>query len=169
MTTMRICRAALLTNVRLLIATTVSGVTSGEEHASGRGIPPIDDLLRSASLECFIWDRISSDITIFSDSVGSLLDASHLLDHTDIIDVRIFRETLIEIQAVQRATERRADLRSKHLGDRTRLLETFRVIREAALAGLVGLLAILYLPLTLSSSVLRMNKRLKDSKILLYD
>jgi hypothetical protein len=135
MTTLRICHVALLTNVRFLIATTVSDVTSVEKHASGRGIPPIDELLRSASLESFIWDRVSSDITLFSDAVGSLLDASHLLDDTDITNVRAFRETLIEVQGVQRATEKRAHLTSKHLGDRIRLLETVRVIREAALAG----------------------------------
>ena len=74
-----------------------------------------------------------------------------------------------EIRGLSAVLEKQASLISTRLDNRLRFLEIGRTLHESRRVQLLSLLAIIFLPLSLASSILSMQTRFVDLHYLLYD
>lgn len=124
-------------------------------------------LLQVISKDSYFWEQIHHIITIFVAAVGSLLDISHLLD--DLPQVKKFQGLLLEIRGICTEVERTTTSISNRLEGRLKFIEIGRSFHESSSVRLLSLLAVIFLPLSLASSLLSMSTRFADLHYLLYD
>lgn len=106
-------------------------------------------------------------MAIFAEALESLLEACHL--NGDLPNVQEFRELLTKIRGKCREVHRRSDSISKRLEGRLKFIEIGRNFHESSALWLLNLLAVIFLLLSLASSLLSMQTRFVDLHYSLYD
>ncbi|KAL2802405.1 hypothetical protein BJX63DRAFT_415131 [Aspergillus granulosus] len=127
--------------------------------------------LRNISADSEFWERIVSIISLFNSSIASFLDVLQIPDDSndDLSKYVPFRELLIEIRTISQELEKRTESISRRLESQLKFLELRRNLQESSSLSLLSLLAVVYLPLALASSILSMSTRIADLKYILYD
>jgi hypothetical protein len=138
------------------------------QHLSDPGRTTITpSFLQEISKDSYFWEHIQHNTDIFAGAIESLLAACHL--NSDLPNVQEFRELLIEVQGICTEVRQRSDSISKRLEGRLKFIEIGQNYYETSGLRLLSLLAIIFLPLSLASSLLSMQTRFVDLHYLLYD
>lgn len=117
--------------------------------------------------EPIYWAQIHRSIDVFVTAVGSFLDTLSLMD--DQPNLKEFRILLSDVRGLCAEIDRRTISYSSRLSTRMELLQFGRSIHESTRVQLLSLLAAIFLPLSLASSILSMQTRFADLGVLLYD
>ncbi|KAJ4348739.1 uncharacterized protein N0V89_010117 [Didymosphaeria variabile] len=164
---LRICYAVLIGNADFLRAT---------KNLYERSLQHLDDpgrttitavILKVFSRDSYFWELLNNDITLFGTAVESLLSSLQLA--TNVTEPIELKELLIEVQGQSTAVERQASSITLGLDNRLKFLEMGRSLHESGRVQLLSLLAVVFLPLSLASSILSMQTRFVDLHYLLYD
>jgi hypothetical protein len=121
------------------------------------------------SKDSYFWEQIHHVITGFVVAVGTLLDVSNLIEAGDLPKVREFRELLIEIRGICIALDKSSESISTRLEGRLKFIEVGRSLQESSGLWILSVLAVIFLPLSLASSLLSMQTRFVDLRYLMYD
>lgn len=113
------------------------------------------------------WRYIGGLCEIFATSFQSFLDAMHLRD--DVRDQREYQTLIIELRARCVLLGNATRHVTTSMDDTLRYIELGRSHRESLHVQMLSMLAIVYLPLSLASSVLSMQTRFMDLGWLLFD
>ncbi|KAF1976836.1 hypothetical protein BU23DRAFT_13068 [Bimuria novae-zelandiae CBS 107.79] len=109
-------------------------------------------------------DEMNRSISVFLTAVGPF---SNTLKH-DFVDREACRMLLIEVRGLCAEIEKNSAAFSQRLESRLKLLEFGRARYESSHLQLLSLLAAIFLPLSLASSILSMQTRFADLGYLLY-
>jgi hypothetical protein len=163
---LRICHATLLVCSQSLDMTwdsckQVLDRTADQEET---GINTL--LLRAISKWIYAYDELNreiSEVTIVADSLLNMLLLEHGPSKTQL------RRLDVELRGICGDVNRRSSSLATRLQSRLQLFEMSRNIGESSRLWLLSLLASIFLPLSLASSLLSMQTRLVDLHYLLYD
>ncbi|KAF2443421.1 hypothetical protein P171DRAFT_521981 [Karstenula rhodostoma CBS 690.94] len=123
--------------------------------------------LSMVAQDSYFWELVQQDMTVFLTSLDSFLASLQLVK--GLSDPVEFQELIIEIQGQSMILERKVSSTTTRLENRLRFLEISRSVHESGRVKLLSLLAIIFLPLSLASSILSMQTRFVDLHYLLYD
>lgn len=124
-------------------------------------------ILQELARDSYFWEQIQQSITKFLLAIESFQSSLQLMD--DLRNSNEFQEMAFEIKGLSAVLEKQASLISTRLDNRLRFLEIGRTLHESRRVQLLSLLAIIFLPLSLASSILSMQTRFVDLHYLLYD
>ncbi|KAF2690804.1 hypothetical protein K458DRAFT_63229 [Lentithecium fluviatile CBS 122367] len=163
---LRICHATLLICSQSLDRTWISckQVLDRTVDQEGTGVNPL--LLKAISKWIHLYDEMNreiSEVAVVTDSLLSML----LLEHGP--SMMPLRRLDVELRGVCGDVNRRSSSLSTRLQSRLQLFDMSRNISESSSLWLLSLLASIFLPLSLASSLLSMQTRLVDLHYLLYD
>jgi hypothetical protein len=163
---LRICHAALLVCSQSLdrMWSSCKQVLDSTANQEGAGISPL--LLKSITKWIHTYDELNrevSEVALVTDALLSIL----LLEHgpTGIS----LRRLDVELRGICGDVDRRSASLGTRLQSRLQLFDMSRNISESSSVWLLSLLASIFLPLSLASSLLSMQTRLIDLRFLLYD
>jgi hypothetical protein len=164
---LRLCYAVFITNAEFLSWTEWQYRLSLRYLGDPGRTTITPAILRVFSRDSYFWELIHQNITVFLTGVESFLSSLQLAEN--ISDSIEFRELVIEIQGQSTILEKRASSIATRLENRPKFLEIGRSLRETGRVQLLSLLAVVFLPLSLASSILSMQTRFVDLHYLLYD
>jgi hypothetical protein len=163
----RLCSAVIIKNAEFLSGTE-SLYRVSLRHLDDPGRTTITSAnLRIFSRDSYFWELIHQNIIVFLTAVESFLSSLQLAEN--LSDPIEFRELIIEVHGQSTILEKRASSISARLENRLKFLEIGRSLHETGRVQLLSLLAVVFLPLSLASSILSMQTRFVDLHYLLYD
>lgn len=136
-----------------------------ESMMDPRGNTLTKNSIREIINDSYFYTKLQECVTNLDTAALSLLE----LLHVDYSNSNDFKYLAAEVRAICTDMSRSSTQLSTRLESSVRLFELFRNFDESLNVRLLGLLAAVFLPLSLASSLLSMQTRLKNLGYLLYD
>ncbi|KAF2012895.1 hypothetical protein BU24DRAFT_453210 [Aaosphaeria arxii CBS 175.79] len=164
---LRVCHAVLIGHSYFLSATeTLFRISMRNLNDPDQTIVA-SALLQVLSQDSYFWEQVQQNVALFLDAVGFFQKSLQLMD--DLHSVTQFQEFFLELQALCTALENQTSSLSSRLNSRIQFFEIGRSLHESGRGQLLTLLAVIFLPLSLASSILSMQTRFTDLHYLIYD
>jgi hypothetical protein len=129
------------------------------------GKPLTQNIVREVINDVYFYEKFRECVAALTSATLPLLELL-CIDFASITD---FEYTAVELRAMCEDLKRSSNQLTTRLESNMRLFELLRSFHESSKVQLLGLLAAIFLPLSLASSLLSMQTRLTDLHYLLYD
>jgi hypothetical protein len=129
-------------------------------------------LVNEIANDAYIYNELSSNAKQFAKTVESLLQTVNAFFPPGRVDQAVqqpLSELLVEMQGLCSDLQFKVDQLSNDLQHHLKFLELRRGVQESSSLWTLSILASIFLPLSLASSLLSMGTRFTDLGILLYD